>query len=114
MNMQPFKLIETSLGDGRVEIEVQGELDLAVADQLREAIERATEEEILISLAACEFIDSTGIAVIVHASQADGVRLVAHSPSAPVSRVLQVTGLTDNGLVFEDREEALSACASSV
>ena len=110
--MQPFKLIETALGEGRAEIEVQGELDLAVADELREALERSDEEQVLISLASCDFIDSTGIAVIVHASQAESRKVVVHSPPAPVLRVLHVTGLTGNGLVFEDREEALSACAS--
>jgi anti-anti-sigma factor len=108
--MKSFKLIETALGDGRAEIEVHGELDLAVADQLRDAIECTDDEEILVSLASCEFIDSTGIAVLVHASRADGRKLVVHSPSAQVLRVLDVTGLTGNGLVFERREEALSAC----
>ncbi|HEX3734425.1 MAG TPA: STAS domain-containing protein [Solirubrobacterales bacterium] len=111
MKVRPFKLTATVLGDGRAEIEVQGELDLAVADQLREAIERTDEEQVLIGLASCEFIDSTGIAVIVQASQADGRTLVVHSPSAQVLRVLDVTGLTGNGLVFAGREEALSACA---
>jgi anti-anti-sigma factor len=109
--MQPFKLIETALEDGGTEIEVQGELDLAVAEQLREAIERTEGKQVLISLASCEFIDSTGLAVIIHASQADGRKLAVHSPSAQVLRVLDLTGLTGNGLVFVDREEALSACA---
>lgn len=113
MKMRPFKLIETVLGDGQAEIEVQGELDLAVADQLRDAIEGRGEERILIGLAACDFIDSTGIAVIVQASQGDDRMLAVHSPSAQVLRVLQITGLTGNGLVFEDREEALSACTAS-
>ncbi len=111
VQMQSFKLIETVLEDGRAEIEVQGELDLGVADQLREAIERVEGEQVLISLASCEFIDSTGIAVLVLASKADGRKLVVHSPSAQVLRVLHITGLTGNGLVFEGREEALSACA---
>lgn len=111
--MQSFKLVETVLGDGRAEIEVHGELDLAVADQLRDAIEGMDAGQILVSLASCEFIDSAGIAVILHASQADGRKLVVHSPSAQVLRVLQVTGLTGNGLVFERREEAVSACASA-
>ena len=110
--MQSFKLIETVLEDGGTEIEIHGELDLAVADQLRRAIERADGEQLLISLASCEFIDSTGIAVIVRASQADGRKLVVHSPSAQALRILEVTGLMGNGLVFEDRREALSACAS--
>jgi anti-anti-sigma factor len=112
MKTQPFKLVQTVLGEGWTEIEIEGELDLAVADQLREAIERTDGQRVLINLASCEFLDSTGIAVIVHASQAEGRRLVVHSPSAQVLRVLEVTGLTGNGLVFERREEALSACAA--
>jgi anti-anti-sigma factor len=111
--MNPFKLIEIDLGKGRTEIEVRGELDLAVADQLREAIERMDERQVLIDLSSCEFIDSTGIAVIVQASQVDGRKLVAHSPTAQVLRILQITGLTDDGLIFEDRKAALSACGSA-
>jgi anti-anti-sigma factor len=109
--LQHFRVTETALEDGAAEIAVQGELDLAVADRLDDAIERAKGERILISLASCEFIDSTGIAVIVRASQADGRRVVVHSASAQVLRILEVTGLTGNGLVFEHRDEALSACA---
>src|SRR4051794_6674429 len=112
MKTQPFKLTKTALADGWTEIEIEGELDLAVADQLREALERTDGRPVLISLASCEFLDSTGIAVIVHASQAEGRKLVVHSPSAQVLRVLEVTGLTGNGLVFEEREEALSAFAA--
>jgi anti-anti-sigma factor len=111
--MNPFKLIETDLGDGEREIEIHGELDLAVADQLREAIERTDQKRILINLSSCEFIDSTGIATIVQASQVDGRKLVAHSPPVQVLRILQITGLTDNGLIFEDREAALFACRSA-
>jgi anti-anti-sigma factor len=107
--MKSFELIETVLEDGGTEIKVQGELDLAVADQLSDAIERREGERILINLASCEFIDSTGIAVILHASRADGRKLVVHSPSGQVLRVLELTGLTGNGLVFEHREAALSA-----
>jgi anti-anti-sigma factor len=111
--MNPFKLIETDLGNGRTEIEIHGEFDLAVADQLREAIRRTDQKQVVINLSSCEFIDSTGIAVIVQASQVDGRKLVAHSPTAQVLRILQITGLTDNGLIFEDREAALSACGSA-
>ena len=111
--MNPFKLIESGLGNGRTEIKIQGELDLSVAAQLREAIERRDEKQVLIDLSSCEFIDSTGIAVIVQAGQVDGRKLVAHSPTAQVLRILQITGLTDNGLIFEDREAALSACGSA-
>jgi anti-sigma B factor antagonist len=107
--MQTFRLIERDLDDGQREVRIEGELDLAVAEQLREIIARSNDELLVIDLGACEFIDSTGIAVILQASKAaaeDGRRVVAHSPSAQVLRVLTVTGLTANGLVFVNREEA--------
>jgi anti-anti-sigma factor len=109
--MQVFRLIERDLEDGQREVRVEGELDLAVAEQLRELLARSDEELVVIDLAACEFIDSTGIAVIVQASKAaaeDGRRVVAHSPTAQVLRVLTLTGLTANGLVFASLEEASS------
>jgi anti-anti-sigma factor len=111
-----FALSERDLEPGRREIRVVGELDLAVADQLQEAIERARSDQTLIDLADCRFIDSTGIAVLVRAHQSaaeEDCLLVVHSPSEQVLRVLEITGLTGNGLVFETRTEALSRLASA-
>jgi anti-sigma B factor antagonist len=113
--MQVFKLKEQELRPGCREIGIEGELDLAVADRLRDALERALaeSEEILIRLESCEFIDSTGIAVLVQAHRRaadDGKRAVAIcTPSSQVFRVLEVSGLTDNGLVFASVEDALAA-----
>jgi anti-sigma B factor antagonist len=95
---------------------VEGELDLAVAEQLEQALVHVGAEcrEVMLDLERCEFIDSTGIAAIVHAHKRlaeQGGRLVAFAPCAQVLRVLSVTGLTANGLVFENVEEALSPIA---
>jgi anti-anti-sigma factor len=114
--MQAFKLIEKDLADGHREIAVQGELDLAVAGQLQEALARCRAEKVTIDLAACEFIDSTGIAVIVYASRMateDGRGVVVHSASSQVLRVLDISGLTANGLVFDGLDEAVSAATAS-
>src|SRR5215213_57762 len=114
--MQVFRLIERDLEDGQREVRVEGELDLAVAGQLQELLARSEDELVIIDLAACEFIDSTGIAVIVQASKSaseDGRRVIAHSPSAQVLRVLTLTGLTANGLVFANPEEASSRLSSA-
>jgi len=73
-------------------------------------------DPILVDLSDCEFIDSTGIAAIVHAHNEfaeRGGQVAVYSPAAQVRRVLSVTGLTSNGLVFESIEEALSAFGSS-
>jgi anti-sigma B factor antagonist len=96
-----------------VEILVEGEVDLAVADQLERALERAASqsEQVLIGLQACEFIDSTAIAVIVnahHRMAAEGRRVAVYGPTSQVQRVLSITGLTENGLVFATLDEALS------
>jgi anti-sigma B factor antagonist len=108
--MAVLTITERELSPDCREIRVEGELDLAVADRLEEAIERRPDGQTLIDLEECEFIDSTGIAVIVraHREWADhGARLVVHSPNALVLRVLDITGLTGIGLVFGSREEAL-------
>lgn len=114
MNPEAFKLTELELEPGIREIAVSGELDLAVAGRLADAIDRAEDADTLVSLEACEFIDSSGLAVILRAHQLgrdSGRRVVIHSPSKPVRRVLEVTGLTGNGFVFDDRAEALGAGA---
>src|ERR1700712_5599909 len=110
--MRVFRLVKRDISPECHEILVEGELDLAVAEQLREALEQAgpTCTQILIGLENCEFIDSTGIAVVLQAHQrfaAEGRRVVLYAPNNQVLRVLSVTGLTGNGLVFESASDAL-------
>jgi anti-sigma B factor antagonist len=116
--LRTFKLIERDLRPGCREIRVEGELDLAVAEQLADRLARAGAEcrHLLISLERCEFIDSTGIAAIViahHQFAERGGRLAVYAPADQVLRVLSVTGLTANGMVFENAEEAISAFGSA-
>jgi anti-sigma B factor antagonist len=110
--MNPFKLVEREISPQTWEIQIEGELDLAVAVQLQEAVSRCNAELLLMDLERCEFIDSTGIAVIVRAHREraeEGGRVVAHSAGAQVLRVLTVTGLSENGIVFSDREGVLAS-----
>jgi anti-anti-sigma factor len=116
--MQRFKVTERDLESGAREIQIEGELDLAVAGQLDEVLGKACEEceRVLIGLERCAFIDSSGIAVILRAHnrmQGDGNRLVVYAPTAQVLRVLSMTGLTSNGLVFDSAEQALAALGAS-
>jgi anti-anti-sigma factor len=111
--MQSFRLTERRPRPGWLEILVEGEIDLAVVDQLEQALERAVSdsEEVLIGLQDCEFIDSTAIAVIVSAHNkmaAEGRRVAVYGATSQVHRVLSITGLTENGLVFATADEALS------
>ena len=105
--MRAFRISEKDVDSGCRELRVEGELDLAVADQLERRLDAAAAKEVdvLVYLDQCDFIDSTGIAAIVAAHKlmaSKGRRLVLCNPSGQVSRVLAVTGLSDNGLVSYD------------
>lgn len=118
MMMQRFNVSERDLEGGARDIQVEGELDLAVAGELDEVLVKACEqcEQVLVGLERCAFIDSSGIAVILRAHnrmQEEGHRLVVYAPTDQVLRVLSMTGLTSNGLVFDSAEEALAALGAS-
>lgn len=112
--MQRFNVNERTLQPGCKDIQVEGELDLAVAGQLDEILAAAAAEcdRVLVGLQHCAFIDSSGIAVILRAHsqmEKEGNRLAVYAPTDQVLRVLSMTGLTANGLVFDTAEEALAA-----
>jgi anti-sigma B factor antagonist len=116
----PFQASASELEGGVRLLEVHGELDLSTALQLEEPLEEATRADdaaVLIDLAGCQFIDSTGIALIVRAwqridaSAGNGGKggLVLCCQNEQVRRVLEVTGLEHSLRVFDTREEAVAA-----
>ena len=112
--MQRFNVTTTDRQPGCRDVHVEGELDLAVAGQLDEVLSAAADECecVLVGLDRCDFIDSSGIAVILRAHnrmEEDGGRLAIYAPSDQVLRVLSMTGLTANGLVFASAGEAMAA-----
>jgi anti-sigma B factor antagonist len=116
----PFEATADKLDDGVHVVTVRGELDLGSAPDLEPALGQAVaagDASVLIDLSECEFIDSTGIALIVRAWQridtsaaGDGSgRLVICSDNAQVRRVLEITGLEHSISIHESREQALQA-----
>lgn len=104
MSVRQFRINEADLDSDCREMQVEGELDLAVADQLRERLETAARagRKVCLCLERCDFIDSTGIAIIVAAHKLmakTGGRLFLCNPSGQVSRILRISGLSDVGLV---------------
>ncbi|HEX2096361.1 MAG TPA: STAS domain-containing protein, partial [Solirubrobacterales bacterium] len=111
--MRSFRLVERIVEPNCCEIAVEGELEITVAQELRAALARAMREHerVLIDLRRCDFIDSTGIAFLVEAhakagGDGTGTRFALYGASGQVLRVLSITGLTDNGLVFESADQA--------
>jgi anti-anti-sigma factor len=101
--VRPFKLSERRIWPGCIEIEIEGELDLAVSDRLRTALEAAgdTPCHVLVGLGACEFVDSSGLEVLLDASRAFAARgrqLLLYGVHGQVRRMLAVTGLGENRL----------------
>jgi anti-sigma B factor antagonist len=112
--MESFKVQERELHPGCRDVQVEGELDLAVASELDEVLTKAAAEcdRVLVGLERCAFIDSSGIAVLLRAHnrmQESGHRLAVYAPTDQVLRVLSMTGLLGNGLVFDSAAEALAA-----
>jgi|SRR5829696_787349 len=88
-------------------VEFYGELDLGsvecAASELRCCAD-SDVEEIIVDLSGLDFIDSTGLGVLVHAYRSDrenGNRLRFLRGSAPVQRVMELTSL-DTVLPFAD------------
>jgi anti-sigma B factor antagonist len=93
-------------------IAVEGELDMSTATDLERELEGpldAAKSPLLIDLSGCEFIDSTGIALIVRSWQAldaDG-NFALCGVGNQVKRVLDVTGLEETIPTHPDRAQAL-------
>jgi anti-anti-sigma factor len=116
----PFQASSSELEGGIRLLEIHGELDLSTATQLEEPLDEAVRSEdaaVVIDLADCQFIDSTGIALIVRAWQrvdaaaGNGGKggLVLCGQNEQVRRVFEVTGLEHSLRVFETRDEAVAA-----
>jgi anti-sigma B factor antagonist len=112
-----FEATRAVLDDGVRVVSVRGELDLGTAPDLEGPLEQAVAdaEPLLLDLSQCDFIDSTGIAMIVRAWQrldggdGEGTPVVICSGNEQVRRVLEITGLELSIPIYSSREEALAA-----
>ena len=92
--------LQTALLDGGERLfSLAGRLDAASAPALQAALEEALadgETRLLVELSAIEFLDSTGLGILVgglKAARKAGGDLRLVSPSPPVARLLRLTTL---------------------
>jgi anti-sigma B factor antagonist len=85
----------------RVIVMLSGEIDIATAPgierQLQEA-ESCGRQTIVLDLAAVDFIDSTGVHILIraqHRADANGRRLVLTRIPAQAQRLFAITGITE-------------------
>ena len=86
--------VETVNGDHLVYL--RGELDLANAERLKDALIEAGRSTVVVDLSDLTFTDSSGIAALLAARRtitADGSGFVLRGASGVVRRVFEITGL---------------------
>ena len=101
--------------DGVRVVAVRGELDIATSPRVRELLSDAASDRarpLVIDFVDCEFIDSTGLAALLHGAKPaqNGESHVAIvSPGGDVRRMLELTAIDRTIPVFASLDEALTA-----
>lgn len=93
---------------------IEGELDMANADQLRDAIDEKlrayeTVRDVFLVFESVPFMDSSGLAVLLgryEKLQKRGGHLAVVNPNPQVRRVLELSGLTKLVRVYDDLSQA--------
>jgi anti-anti-sigma factor len=107
MDPSPFSIAGSSL-DGRTTLTVRGELDLATAPELEAAVRAGLDDgDVVLDLRELEFMDSSGVRVLVtaHAEAAERGRdfaVVRPAPTSPVAKILVIAGLDGQLTLLDD------------
>lgn len=101
--------------EGAPGVAVRGEVDLAVAPDLEQRLDaaiRASSGAFILDLDHVEFLDSSGLGVILRArallGREDRALAIVCRPG-PVRRLFNIAGVADLLFVFGTREEAAAA-----
>ncbi|SRR6266568_158172 len=110
-------LLQYRLDSGVAVVRVSGEVDVATCGLLRDGLLRVVTDEdyrgVVVNLADVNFIDSTGIGILVgvwHRARASDGSLALAMPSRQVQSILDTTGLAKVFPIFDLEAEAVQAC----
>jgi anti-sigma B factor antagonist len=109
--------LEYRLDSGVAVVTVTGEVDISTCHALREGLLRVITDErhcgLVVNLADVQFIDSTGIGVLVgvwHQARATNGSLALAALSPRARGVLDTTGLAKAFWIYDTEAEAVEAC----
>ncbi len=94
-----FEIREGADADGAARVSLIGELDIAVADGVEERLRRLREDgrPVRLDLSGLDFIDSSGVRVIVlglkHSRESGHQLVVDRKVSGPVARMIEIMGI---------------------
>ena len=106
--------IDTEPLDGMGLLAVTGELDLATAPRLREAIDTFVEagvQRLVIDLSAVDFVDSVALAVLVRTRQRlgdHGELALVVQPESYGMLIFEASGIANVLPLFDTRAEAVA------
>ena len=95
--------------DGRVHVALAGELDIATAPELEQLVNDRIDagQEVVIDLRGLQFMDSSGIRVLVAAHARAGrsstrVFVIRPAPASAVAKIVEVSGLDGELNLLDD------------
>jgi anti-sigma B factor antagonist len=100
---------------GAPSVAIEGEVDLSRVPELEQALDEAildSEGAFVIDLCDLEFLDSSGLSVILRARALLGREeraLAVICPPGPVRRLFDLSGVADLLFLYDTREEAAAA-----
>jgi len=109
-----FKVDDAGLRDAPG-VAVQGEIDIAAGPALEEAIDtaiRGSAGAFVIDLSGVDFLDSSGLHVLMRARSLLGREdraLAVVCPFGPVRRVFELSGSSELFVLYSSREDAAAA-----
>jgi anti-sigma B factor antagonist len=114
MNQKPFGATEEVVRNASV-ITILGELDIATSPKVRELLSEAARDgdrPLVIDLTGCEFVDSTGLATLLHGAKPaqngeSNVALVC--TGGEVRKLLELTAIDRTIPVYETLDSAIDA-----
>jgi len=105
--------ISTREVDGRAHVVLRGELDLATAPELEQLLTERIDanQEVIVDLRGLEFMDSSGIRVLVAAHARAGrvgtrLFIVRPAPGSAVGKIVDVAGLDRELNILDDPVQA--------
>jgi anti-sigma B factor antagonist len=115
---RPFAL-EPRAPRGAPGLTVRGEVDVAAVRRFEDAVDeaiRASAGAFVLDLCDVQFLDSSGLRVLLHARALLGREdraLAIVCPPGPVRRLFEVAGIADLLILYESREAAAAALVRS-
>jgi anti-sigma B factor antagonist len=101
--------------DGVRIVAIEGDLDIATSPRVRELLSDAAadvERPLVVDLSNCTFIDSTGLATLLHGAkpaQNGEAHVALVSPGGEVRKLLELTAIDRTIPVFDALDDAIAA-----